>query len=88
MTVALADFIGAEAKARQRVALLAQLRLGPVSTIEARDCLGIAQPAARVFDLRRLGYRIGTERVKALDAQGRPHTAARYVLTEGGITHG
>ena len=73
-------FISAAVKATQRQALLQALKLAPVSTIEAREVLGIAQPAPRVFKVRGGGWNICTERTVALDAQRRPHTVARYRL--------
>ena len=39
--------------ATQRARLLERLRAGPVSPEEARDDLGITQPSARVWELRR-----------------------------------
>ena len=54
---------------------------GEVSTITARDVLGIAMPAARIFDLRwGRGIDIRTVRGHAHDLQGRVHPNAVYVL--------
>jgi hypothetical protein len=75
------DFIGSGAKARQRRALLVALKAGPVSTIAARDSLGISHPAGRVFELRRLGHGIATTKATILDAAGRPHPCAVYGLS-------
>lgn len=72
------------AKAHQRAALLAELRVKPVSTIHAREILGIMSPAARVLELRSLGHTIVTLRRRVVDAEGRAHTSAAYVLNEGG----
>lgn len=75
---------GETAKAHQRAALLAALREGPITTLEARDALGVMHPAARVLELRRLGHVIVTLRRRVVDAEGRAHTSAAYVLNEGG----
>lgn len=56
---------------------------GPFSTVDAREMLGVAHPAARAHDLRKQGFAIATQRAKALDAWGCPHTVALYVLLEG-----
>lgn len=77
------EFISDSAKARQRLALLAALRNGPVTTVQAREALGISHPGGRVLELRRRGLRINTVRGRAVDAQGRPHVSAVYVLVSG-----
>ena len=57
---------------------------GEACTITLRDELGIAQPAARVHDLRhKRGVAIETKRGCAYDAQGRPHSTAVYALVGG-----
>lgn len=71
-------------KARQRTALLAALRDGPVSTVHAREVLGVMHPAGRVLELRRSGHAIVTLRRKVVDADGRAHASASYVLRDGG----
>lgn len=75
-------------KAHQRAVLLGALKEGSVSTIAAREALGIGHPAGRVMELRRLGWPIVTARRTVNDAQGRPHTSAVYVLKSGGADHG
>lgn len=77
------EFIGEWAKARQCAALLALLKVGPVSTVVARELLGVSHPAARVHDLRKQGFTIQTRRTQAVDAWGRSHTVASYHLLEG-----
>lgn len=67
-------------------ALLAALKHHPVSTIEARDSLGISSPAARVLELRKAGWPIETSRATRPDAAGRPHVVALYTLK--GQPHG
>ena len=47
----------------QRARLLAMLRRGPVSTLEARAAC-IMSPAARVFELRQIGLEIVTTTLK------------------------
>ncbi len=54
--------------------------VGGISTIDAREGLGILQPAARVFELRRLGYPISTIRDAVEDSAGRVHAVAVYIL--------
>lgn len=70
----------AKAKAAQRRLLLDALRKGPVSSVYAREGLGILHPAGRVFELRRRGVKVQTLIGTALDAQGRPHKSAVYAL--------
>lgn len=53
---------------------------GMVSTIEAREKLGIAHPAGRFFELRKSGLQIETRRTVEVDACGRSHGCALYVL--------
>ena len=67
-------------KARQRQVLLAALKQGPVSTIEARDGLNIYHAPARVLDLRKAGHRITTQMRTRLDREGRPHKVGVYTL--------
>jgi Helix-turn-helix domain len=83
MNESLPPFIGDHPKARQCLALLTMLRTGPVTTLAAREVLGIGSPAARILDLRKRGYLIQTQRSKDIDYQGRPHTVAMYVLLGG-----
>lgn len=79
------DFTPSEpAKARQQGSLLTALNHGPLSSVAAREDLGILHPAARVLELRRLGFPIITRKAVKLDAAGRRHTCAEYVLVKGG----
>ena len=65
-----------EDRQTQRVVLLRHLRrYGSISTLEARLRYFIMSPASRVFELRRRGHSIQTER----DPQQR---CARYHLTD------
>jgi hypothetical protein len=53
----------AQPSAAQRARLLAMLRRGPVSTLEAREAF-IMSPAARIFELRQIGLEIVTTTLK------------------------
>lgn len=64
----------------QCLALLAALKQSPISTLEARDSLGIASPAARVLELRKAGHLIETSRATRPDSAGRLHAVALYTL--------
>lgn len=80
------DFKPNEASlANQRARLLEHLKaFGSISTIHARDDLGIAHPSGRVHELRwNGGYDIQTVRAIAIDSHGRPHACACYVLVGG-----
>lgn len=69
----------------QRAKLLALLRLGPQTTYSLRKH-GLAQCAARVWDLRAAGHIINTERVTAIDSDGFTHVGvARYTLIQDAI---
>jgi hypothetical protein len=74
---------GEGTKAKQRAAILSALRTGPLSTVDAREVLGIMHPAGRIKELRQRGFEIATVCRMSFDAQGRPHLAACYVLREG-----
>ena len=67
-------------KSRQRNAILAALQRGPLTTVQAREGLGILHPGGRVLELRKLGYRIETQSRTEFDSHGRPHRVASYVL--------
>ena len=68
-------------RAKQARAILGYMRLhGQISTIEAREVLGVCHVAGRVYDLRRRGHQIQTKRVLEADASGRLHGIALYVL--------
>lgn len=76
------------AACEQRKRLLDRLRLGTVSTLEARRELDIMHPAARVMELRNAGYQIDRLTVDESSDCGRLHKVARYMLvpTGDGIT--
>lgn len=65
----------------QRFRLLQALHQGPITTFYARDKLNILMPAARVKELRDLGYAIHTELIRVVDSNGHHHNrVARYSL--------
>lgn len=64
----------------QRQVFLDALRRGPVSSIAARETLGILHPAARVLELRQQGLPIGMNWQTNVDAQGRRHRVGVYLL--------
>lgn len=74
---------GEACKARQCALILDELNQGPVSTLFARDVLGIMSPAARIMELRRQGYLIVTGRALVVDGSGQPHRSAIYSLQRG-----
>lgn len=69
-----------DSKARQRCAILKALQEGPLSSIVARESLGVVHPAGRVMELRRQGYPIVTHKAWTHDAEGRQHLAGFYTL--------
>lgn len=60
--------------------ILEALRLGPLSTFEARRYLDIPHPAGRVQELRNCGNEIDTLRLSERSEVGRPHCIALYLL--------
>lgn len=65
---------------RQARRVLDLLRAGPLSTCDLIEA-GILRPGARVFDLRRAGFDVATERRSEYDDSGRLHPkVARYHL--------
>jgi hypothetical protein len=72
------------ATCEQRKRLLERLRVGTVSTLEARRDLDIMHPAARVMELRNAGYQIDRLTVEEPSDCGRMHKVARYLLVVSG----
>jgi hypothetical protein len=72
---------GRDAQAARLLAALHEL--GNVTTAEARDCLDIVAPSARVAELRAAGHSIATLWTVQHSAAGRAHRCARYVLARG-----
>jgi hypothetical protein len=50
-----------------------------ISTMEAREVLGILHPGGRIMELRRKGYRIDTHWIKEPDSNGVAHRVGLYV---------
>jgi len=75
--------IGESQRTKQRAVILQALRQGALSSVAARERLGILHPAGRVCELRRAGYKIEMIKRKTFDADGRPHYAGVYVLKTG-----
>ena len=55
---------------------------GSISTLEARQVLGICHPGLRCMELRRDGINLQTIWVNELDSVGVVHRIARYILKE------
>tara|TARA_B110000208_G_scaffold27214_1_gene35612 strand:- start:967 stop:1242 length:276 start_codon:yes stop_codon:yes gene_type:complete len=64
----------------QRSLLLDHLKKGPLTTIQARDELGVMSPAPRVMELRRQGHNIITLRTETVDRTGTKHREGQYIL--------
>lgn len=67
----------------QRARLLARLRRGSVSSLEAYEELGIISSPSAICKLRKLGHAISSVRGTEADYKGRQHNGiARYTLEE------
>lgn len=55
-----------------------------LTTLQAREELGVMSPAPRILELRRAGHRIITHRRYKRDITGRNHYQAEYVFMAGG----
>ena len=64
----------------QRRRLLDRLRVGPISTLDARRELDILMPAARILELRDCGYRIDMTRINQHTDCDERHSVALYAL--------
>jgi len=65
----------------QRTAILKHLQLhGSLTTLYAREQLGIMSPAARILELRKKDFPIVTHRTTTEDRAGTRHREAKYVL--------
>ena len=64
---------------RQRL-LKFLIEAGSVTTVYARDSLGIMSPAPRVLELRERGYNINTEHVDSTDSLGCITTALHVMF--------
>lgn len=66
----------------QRARVLVALRVSPKTSYDLRR-LGIYQAPARILELRRRGYRISTDLVPLVDADGYTHQGvALYTLLD------
>jgi len=75
--------IGESQRTKQRAVILQALCQGELTSVAARERLGVLHPAGRVCELRRAGYKIEMIKRKTFDADGRPHYAGVYVLKSG-----
>jgi hypothetical protein len=74
-----------QSRAMQRAALLQWLQAHErITTLQARNELGIMHPAARIQELREAGHNIATYWQWGTDATGRQHKQGLYVLLSGG----
>ncbi len=65
----------------QRTAIIKELeQQGSMTTLYGREALGIMSPAARILELRQLGYPIVTHWTVTEDKAGTKHREAKYVL--------
>ncbi len=64
----------------QRKLILYVLSHGSLTTLEAREKLGIMHPGGRISELRKRGHNIITHWTTETDASGQAHRVARYVL--------
>jgi len=68
-------------RAGQRLAILKYLQEhGSITTLQAREELGIMSPASRVLELREQDHRIITHWTTSEDRTGTKHREAKYVL--------
>lgn len=67
---------------KQCAQLLRALSRRPMTALEILAELGIARAAARVYDLKREGWNIGTEFVQVRNRQGEMCRVARYTLLQ------
>ena len=71
---------GAGTKARQQRLIFDALKSGPLTTVAAREQLGVLHPSGRIAEIKKRGYLIDTQSCTEFDALGRPHRVAAYVL--------
>lgn len=69
---------------KQQKEILDYLEQGKkLTTIYAREVMGIMHPGGRVLELRKQGYNIVTHRRPGADVAGSNHSVAEYVLMTG-----
>ena len=65
----------------QRAIILETLKAGnSLTTLFARNVLGICHPGMRICELRKMGHDIQTHWVDEIDTTGKLHRVARYLL--------
>jgi len=65
----------------QRAIILETLKAGhSLTTLFARNVLGICHPGMRICELRKMGHDIQTHWVNEIDTTGKSHRVARYLL--------
>ncbi len=65
----------------QRAVILETLKAGnSLTTLFARNILGICHPGMRICELRKMGHDIQTHWVNEIDVTGKQHRVARYLL--------
>ena len=75
----------ARVKETQRDKILNYMKAyGSITSWEAYEDLGITQLAARIFELKKLGYIFGKETVKRLNRYGQPVSFDKYTLVMEG----
>ncbi len=68
----------------QRDAILQQLKKSQsLTTLFIREKMGIMHPAARIMELRQMGYNILLHWINETDVAGITHRVAYYVLHQG-----
>lgn len=75
--------VSESSKVRNAAILLAALQRGPMTTLMAREELGVQAVAQRIMELRMMGHPIVTRRVWQQDSAGRQHRIGQYVLLGG-----
>ncbi|WP_242448872.1 MULTISPECIES: helix-turn-helix domain-containing protein [Burkholderia cepacia complex] len=81
LTTILTRHPGNSARRQRERLLLALLDFGSVTTVEAIRFLDIIDPRARVYELRKGGYRIVTIPVAHATECGAIHVVGNYVLS-------
>jgi hypothetical protein len=76
---------GVSERAKQCREILSHLRAGPLSTLDAREKLGILHPAGRILELKRAGFSITAQRSTVYDSAGRAHASATYHLSSRAV---
>lgn len=59
------------------------LSKAPLSTLQAKERLGVLHAPGRIFELRKSGMKIRTQMEREFDSEGRLHRVGVYTLTGG-----